>query len=71
MTMVNHGPGILGAIIVNGKTFKENVKFEKCAKIVVGDYVEVDGEILFKAKKGDKFYITEVNCTGGSSNTFF
>ena len=63
MTMTNHGPGYIGAIVVNGVEKWKNVKFEKCCKVVVGKYVEIDGKEFFRAGKNDKFYLTTISST--------
>ena len=72
MIINNTGPGTIDKVVVNGEPRFTNVVFKKSCKIVVGDYIEIDGDILFKAKKGDNFYCNQVNCTEGSSvNNFF
>ena len=63
MTMMNKGPGYIDAIIVNGKPKWKNVKFEKYCKVVVGEYVEIDGKEYFRAGKNDKFYLSSISTT--------
>ena len=71
MIVSNTGPGTIDKIIVNGEIRFTNVVFEKSCKIVVGDYIEIDGKVLFKAKKGDKFYCNKVDCSSGSATINF
>ena len=60
MIVNNMGPGSIGAIFVNGEERWKNVKYERNCKIIVGKSIVIDGEVLFEAKKGDKFYCTTI-----------
>lgn len=70
MTIMNQGPGTIGEISVNGEIRWKEVVFKKYCKMVLGDYIEIDGEILFKAKKGDKFNCQYINCSKNIKNVF-
>ena len=61
MVINNKGPGTIGAIVVNGVKKWENITFTKSCKVVVGEYVEIDGKELYRAGKKDKFYLTSIN----------
>jgi hypothetical protein len=60
VTMMNYGPGTIEQIIVNGSARWTNVSFEKYCKVVVGEYIEIDGKEFFRASKKDNFYLTTI-----------
>lgn len=59
--LMNHGPGTIEGIVVNGVTKWKNIKFEKYCKVVVGEYIEIDGKEFYRAGKKDNFYLTTIS----------
>ncbi len=70
MTIMNQGPGTIGEISVNGEVRWSKIIFKDYCKMVLGDYIEIDGEVIFKAKKGDVFNAKYINCGKNAKNVF-
>ena len=70
MILTNSGPGIIDKIFVNGKVKWTNVKFEKSCVITVGEKIEIDGKLFYKAGKGDNFCCGTISGTKSLNNFF-
>ena len=64
----NKGPGTIEGIYVNGEKKWSNVTFQKSCTVHVGDRIEIDGKLFFKAKLGQTFYLSSINCTSSVNN---